>query len=121
MPFISTTREVPATRRRVWRRIVVCGLLVLWAVTAYWETHKPLPQSTRVESSWYAAAPHDVAFIADITSADAYGRPVVSQAIFDEVLAAVRAARQYVVLDYYLFGGSGSALADSAPRRISQE
>jgi phosphatidylserine/phosphatidylglycerophosphate/cardiolipin synthase-like enzyme len=48
----------------------------------------------------------DVAFIADITGADAFGRPVVSQAIFDEVLKVARGARSFIVLDYARFGAA---------------
>ena len=48
---------------------------------------------THVESAWRAVPAANVAFIADITAADAYGRPVMSQAIFDEVLGIVRSAR----------------------------
>jgi phosphatidylserine/phosphatidylglycerophosphate/cardiolipin synthase-like enzyme len=48
-------------------------------------------------------APRDLTFIADITSADAYGRLNSSQAIFDDVLKVVRSARKFIVLDYFLF------------------
>lgn len=47
-----------------------------------------------------------VTFIADITAADGYGRAVVSQAIFAQMLDLVRAARVFVVLDYALIGGA---------------
>ncbi len=123
MPFTSTTRDVSDAHRSVLRRIVVFALLAVWATAAYWHTHKPLPVGVRVESPGYPEAPGDISFIADITSADAYGRPVISQAIFDEVLTTVRSARKLVVLDYFLFGSEESARRDGAPpsRKISQE
>jgi phosphatidylserine/phosphatidylglycerophosphate/cardiolipin synthase-like enzyme len=78
---------------------------------------------TRVAGRAYALPARQIEFIADITAADAYGHPVVSQAIFDRVLAIVHAAREFVVLDYFLFNGEPSTATDSpAPlRRISQE
>jgi PLD-like domain len=72
-----------------------------------------------VDSPWYPIDARDVAFIADITSADAYGRPSVSQAIFDQVLSLVHSARRFVVLDYFLFN---SQLRSSAGlRQLSAE
>jgi phosphatidylserine/phosphatidylglycerophosphate/cardiolipin synthase-like enzyme len=50
----------------------------------------------------------NVSFIPDVTSADAYGRPVVSQGIFDQVLKVVRSARHFIVLDYFLFNDQGA-------------
>jgi phosphatidylserine/phosphatidylglycerophosphate/cardiolipin synthase-like enzyme len=93
-----------ARRSRV-RRAVLAGLLAIWAGTAAWQTHKPLPDGLRVAPAWQAVSPRDVRFIADITTADAYGRPVVSQAIFDEVLAVIAGAREFIVADFFLFNG----------------
>ncbi|HUI62356.1 MAG TPA: phospholipase D-like domain-containing protein [Steroidobacteraceae bacterium] len=118
MPFISTTRDVPATRRsRLWRRIALACLLALWLGTAFWQANKSLPPGAHVDSAWYPVTARDVTFIADITSADAYGRPVVSQSIFDEVLAAVRSARKFIVLDYFLFNSELGATGTAQPLR----
>jgi len=107
----------------VWRRLIYLGLAGIWVGTACWEANKPLPPGLRTESAWHAVPAADVSFIADITSADAYGRPVSSQAIFDEVLKVVRAAREFLVLDYFLFNSRhGPLQASSAPlRSISAE
>jgi len=124
----STTLNAPADtdappkairrpRRRLWRRIAVWGFLALWGGTAYWQTHKDLPAGTHVDSEWRAVPASSVAFIADVTAADAYGRPVMSQAIFDEVLGVVRSARRFLVLDYFLFNSQRGATATEAPAR----
>ena len=100
-------RDVSATRRsRVWRRAVFWVFVALWAGTAYWQTNKPLPAGTHVDSAWAPITPRDVTFIADITSADAYGRQNSSQAIFDEVLGVIRSAHKFIVLDYFLFNST---------------
>src|SRR5262245_49930705 len=110
----STTLNAPADtdappkairrpRRRPWRRIVVWGFLALWGGMAYWHTHKEMPPGTHVESEWRDVPAANVTFVADVTAADAYGRPVMSQAIFDEVLGVVHSARRFLVLDYFLF------------------
>jgi phosphatidylserine/phosphatidylglycerophosphate/cardiolipin synthase-like enzyme len=84
---------------------------------------KPMPPGTRIASAWYALRPADISFMADTTAADAYGRPVVSQAIFDQILAIVRGAHEFIVLDYFLFNGEPEAQAESAVplRALSKE
>ncbi len=90
---------------------------------AYWQANKPLPPGAHTESPWFTVPAANLGFIADITAADAYGRPVVSQAIFDETLKVVRAAQRFIVLDYFLFNGQRGELAGpNAPlRAISGE
>lgn len=106
------------SRFRLWRRLILTAIGLAWAGTAYWQAHKPMPEGTSIASRWYDVPSGDVSFIADITAADAYGRPVVSQAIFDEVLRTIRSARQLIVLDYFLFNDwHGSLAAPGAPLR----
>src|SRR5579862_1669837 len=122
MPFTSTMRDVPATRRsRVWRRAALWTLVALWLATAYWQTNKALPPGVHVDSPWHPLT--NATFIADITSADAYGRQNSSQAIFDDVLGVIHTAHKLIVLDYFLFNsqlgtpqGAGSAF-----RQVSGE
>jgi HKD family nuclease len=96
-------------------------LVALWLATAYWQTNKALPPGVHVDSPWRPIT--NATFIADITSADAYGRQNSSQAIFDEVLGVIHSAHKFIVLDYFLFNsqlgtpqGAGSAF-----RQISGE
>src|SRR5579864_2775816 len=123
MPSSSMPRDVTAARRRVWRRTVLLLVAALWLGTALWQTNKPLPPGVHVNGSWYRVATPDVTFIADVTSADAYGRPIVSQAIFDEVLRVVNSARSFIVLDYFLIGAQGAAAngAGTSLRPIAAE
>ncbi|HEY0766675.1 MAG TPA: phospholipase D-like domain-containing protein [Steroidobacteraceae bacterium] len=101
------------------RRLLALCLVAAWIATAWWQAHKPLPAGTDVASAVCAVPADEVSFIADITAADAWGRRVVSQGIFDQVLDVVRQARRFVVLDYALFGGTAGS---SVPqRRIAVE
>jgi phosphatidylserine/phosphatidylglycerophosphate/cardiolipin synthase-like enzyme len=97
-----------------WRRLLTLGVVAAWIATAWWQAHKPLPAGTHVASAVCAVPADAVSFIADITAADAWGRAVVSQGIFDQVLDVVRQARRFIVLDYSLFAGAATA---RAPRR----
>ena len=88
------------------RRVLAGCVAAAWAASSWWGSHKPLPPGAHVASALSAVPAADLAFIADITAADAYGRPVVSQAIFNQLLQILRAARVFVVLDYALIGGA---------------
>jgi PLD-like domain len=87
----------------------------MWIVVAGWEANKPLPPGVRTASAWHTVPAQDVTFIADITSADAYGRSVSSQAIFDETLKVVRGAHDFLVLDYFMFNSRHGEIDPASP------
>jgi HKD family nuclease len=122
MPFTSTMRDVPASRRsRAWRRAALWTLVALWLATAYWQTNKSLPPGVHVDSPWHPIP--NATFIADITSADAYGRQNASQGIFDGVLGVIHSARKFIVLDYFLFNSQLGRSPGAGPafRQVSGE
>jgi phosphatidylserine/phosphatidylglycerophosphate/cardiolipin synthase-like enzyme len=115
MPFSSRMSAAPSTRRRRYRRAITAIAVGIWLALACWEANKPLPPGVRTASSWHSVPAQDVTFIADITTADAYGRAVSSQAIFDETLKVVRTARELLVLDYFMFNSRHGELAAASP------
>src|SRR5579872_5371707 len=66
-------------------RWALTALLLIWLAVAYAHTHKSLPPGTHVAPEWQSVPLSALSFIADLTAADAYGRPIVSHAIFDAV------------------------------------
>src|SRR3712207_4559611 len=98
---------------RRWRRLLPLVFAGAWIATACWHTLKPLPEGTRIESAWQRIDSNQIRFIADITTADAYGRPILSQAIFDEILRIVGTAHEFLVLDYFLFNDRHGSLQNS--------
>ena len=108
-------------RRRVTGFRVLTLILVVWVAVGFWHTHKMLVPGVALDTGWYRAAPADIGFIADITSADAYGRPVMSQAIFDESLRIIRNARRLVVLDYFLFNSLGAQAVPQQARPLTRD
>ncbi len=87
----------------------------IWVALAVWEANKPLAPGVASASDWHTLPLQSVSFIADITSADAYGREVSSQAIFDETLKIVRGAREFLVLDYFMFNNRRGDLDPTSP------
>jgi phosphatidylserine/phosphatidylglycerophosphate/cardiolipin synthase-like enzyme len=105
----------PITRRRRYRRAITAIIVGIWVALSCWETNKPLPPGVGTASSWHTVPLQSVSFIADITSADAYGREISSQAIFDETLKIVRGAREFLVLDYFMFNNRRGDLDPASP------
>jgi hypothetical protein len=105
----------PSTRRPRYRRAITATLVGIWLALACWEANKPLPPGVHVASGWHSVPLQDVTFIADITSADAYGRSISSQAIFDETLKVIRGARDFLVLDYFMFNNRHDGLDPASP------
>jgi phosphatidylserine/phosphatidylglycerophosphate/cardiolipin synthase-like enzyme len=119
-PYGSQPSAASRRPRRRWLRPLIAGaVLAVWLGTAFWETHKPLPPGAHMASDWYGADPATVRFIADVTAADGYGRPVVSHAAFDAMLQAVRAARELILIDAVRFASdappAGTPLERSRP------
>jgi len=87
----------------------------IWIALSVWEANKPLMPGVRTTSTWHTVPAQNVSFIADITSADAYGRGISSQAIFDETLKVVRGAHEFLVLDYFMFNSRRGDLDAASP------
>jgi len=104
-------------------RLSLIAIAAVWAGTAFWQAMKPMPPGTRIATAWYPVPAAQVGFIADTTAADAYGRPLVSQAIFDQILTVVHGAREFIVLDYFLFNDDPASAPDAAApiRALSKE
>ncbi len=106
-----------APPRRRPARWVGYGLLALWAVVASWNLYKPLPAGAAVRGAVVSTPLTDLRFLADVTSADVFGEPVVRQQIFDAMLRMVGDAREFLVLDFFLFNGHRGAAVDARPYR----
>jgi hypothetical protein len=109
-------------RKRRWRRRISYAFLTLWAVVALWNLVKPLPSGMSVRGEIVETPLGELRFLSDVTTADAFGAPVVRQQIFDSILGVVGNAREYLVLDFFLFNSQrGSMLNVKAHRELSSE
>jgi len=120
---IDPSPPPPEIRRR-WPvgRLVFYGFIALWVIVALWNLFKPLPDGTSVRGDIVETPLNQIQFFADVTGADAFGAPILRQQIFDAMLATVAEARQFIVLDFFLFNGQRGATLGSEPhRRLSTE
>jgi len=106
----------PLRKRRLGRKLFY-AFLALWLAMALWNLYKPLPPGTHVRGAIVETPLNQLQFLADVTSADGFGTPVVSQQIFDAMLGVVAEAREYLVLDFFLFNGHRGAAPDTRPHR----
>jgi len=113
------TSPPPEDEPRNWHvgRLVFYGFLVLWLAVALWNLYKPMPDGTRVRGEMVETPLNQLHFLADVTGADVFGAPIVEQQIFDAMLRVIGQARQYVVLDFFLFNAQRGATLDTQPRR----
>ncbi|HEU5135504.1 MAG TPA: phospholipase D-like domain-containing protein [Steroidobacteraceae bacterium] len=117
-PSIDTSPPQTAPRRkRRLGRLFFYGFLTLWALTALWNLYKPLPDGVSVRGSIVETPLNQLQFLTDVTGADVFGAPVVRQQIFDSVLGLIGQARDYLILDFFLFNGQRGATAGTAPHR----
>src|SRR5690242_1857789 len=98
----SPPPEAPRRTRR-WVRRVRHAFFVLWLLAALWNLFKPLPAGMGVRGEIVETPLGELRFPADVTTADAFGAPVVRQQIFDSILSVIGNAREYLVLDFFLF------------------
>ncbi|WP_433944383.1 phospholipase D family protein [Paenibacillus sp. SN-8-1] len=90
-------------KRRVLKSIFIAFcVLILWlAAVMIYQTHKPLPAGTSYESPLYSV--DNVDFLYDLTYPDGKGGFHQERHIFDRMLQMIGEAREYVVLDLFLF------------------
>jgi phosphatidylserine/phosphatidylglycerophosphate/cardiolipin synthase-like enzyme len=121
LPDASPPPRAPRPKRRL-GRLFLYGFLGLWSSVALWNLFKPLPDGTSVRGSIVETPLADVGFLSDVTSADAFGAPVSRQRIFDSILTLVSEAREFLVLDFFLFNDHrGAALGAKPHRALSVE
>ncbi len=109
----------PAERPRNRRvgRLVFYGFLALWLGVSTWNLYKPLPDGTGIRGDVVETPLNQLHFLSDVTGADVFGAPVVHHQIFDAMLRTVGEARQYIVVDFFLFNAQRGAALDVRPRR----
>ena len=85
-----------------WARWTGAAIAALWGATAAYYATRSLPAGMHLISAARLTPTRNVAFLADITGANAYGNGFSTHTIFDAMLHDIGAARRLVVLDCHL-------------------
>ncbi|MEP7314966.1 MAG: phospholipase D-like domain-containing protein [Pseudomonadota bacterium] len=111
---MAVSSRTPRHRRTArWiARFGLAGILLVWMATLWWHTAKPLPDGLRIDGAEWPLPTEDLRFLSDVTAADAFGQPVITQQIFDATLALIAESRDLLVLDYFLFNEQGGPRAE---------
>lgn len=107
-------------RRASRRRIGFAVLLLLWIGVGLWQTVKPMPPGTAVDSGDLAVPAQSIEFLHDLTYLSPSGERLHEQEIFDAVLAIVDGAQSTLVLDFFLFNDQAGSSRNSL-RPLSRE
>lgn len=109
-----------STRRRFRKRWIAWGLLLVWAAAGVWNTTKPMPPGTDVNTAPVAMDPANVRFLGDLTYSDPQGQIIYEQTVFDEIFRIVDEAESFVVADFFLFNDMMGA-ANAPHRALSRQ
>ncbi|MCB1625089.1 MAG: phospholipase [Pseudomonadales bacterium] len=104
----------PPRSRGRWRISFSVALLLfigICAINGARHSLNALPRGVDVTGQVTTLPADDIRFLTDLTHADAYGRPLVEQQIFDHVLKIIGNANDFLVLDFFLFNHQSGALA----------
>jgi hypothetical protein len=106
--------------RRFRKRWILWGFIALWAGVATWNTSKPMPAGTDVDTPPVAIDASNVQFLTDLTYNEPQGKLVHEQQIFDEVFRIIDEAETFIVADFFLFNDQSGA-ADAPYRPLSHQ
>lgn len=101
-------------------RIILLGFASIWLATAVYHAYKPLPAGLNLAGAEHPVA--QVSFLTDVT----YGRESeedsrsIEQEIFDAVLDMIANARQFILVDMFLFNDFQGAVSEDH-RALSAE
>jgi HKD family nuclease len=92
--------------RRV-ARLAFALLAATWLGVGLWHVFKPLPPGVHVAGPAVVVPAGSLHFLTDITSVNHFGDAEHRAHIHDATLELVRNARDFLLLDYFLFNDSG--------------
>ncbi len=99
----------------LWMCVIVVVCIALWHTV-----FKPVPEGFDVTGAAHAVAQEDVLFLADATFVTSDGTRHSDQHIFDTIYTMIDEAREFIVLDMFLYNDFLGTVTD-AMRPLAQE
>jgi phosphatidylserine/phosphatidylglycerophosphate/cardiolipin synthase-like enzyme len=119
-PMTEAAVEDTAPRRRFSKRWLLWLFVACWGAVGFWNTVKPMPPGTDVQTEPTLAPAADVRFLYDLTRADTAGAALHEQQIFDEVFRIIDGAETFIIADFFLINDHMGASSEPH-RRLSRE
>jgi hypothetical protein len=106
-------------------RYVLLTLLAVWFGTGGWYASRPLPPGLHVAGPEFALSDDSIQLLTDLTSRNLRGDPQVVQQIHQATLEHIRQARDFLVIDWFLFneqpGPAGALRYQNGIRPVARE
>lgn len=99
---------------------VISWLILLCLVISLYGLIKAIPEGLNQTSTVYEVNDKDVQFLADRTYLNKNGERISEQQIFDEVLAMIKGANHYILIDMFLYN-SFLGTATTSHRQLANE
>jgi hypothetical protein len=123
--FVLESLMARAPRKPHWGRHALLAFLGAWIVAGWWHASRPLPPGLDIAGPEFSVPDDSITLLSDLTSRDLRGDPQVVQQIHAAVLEHVRQARDFLVVDYFLFneqpGPSGELRYQDGIRPVARE
>ncbi|MEY2853686.1 MAG: hypothetical protein RL030_818 [Pseudomonadota bacterium] len=114
-----------SSRKPHWGRYALLAFLGAWLLTGWWYAARPLPPGLHVTGPEVGLPDDSITLLSDLTSRDLRGDPQVVQQIHAALLEHIRGARDFLVVDYFLFneqpGPSGELGYQNGIRPVARE
>ena len=99
-------------------KLILSFLLIIYLSVFLFNQVKPIPYGLDYKSEFYSVDDSDIKFLYDLTYEDSNGSIIVEQEIFDEKFKLIQGAKNYILLDMFLFNSHGGNL-DSFYKNLS--
>ncbi|NIK79151.1 phosphatidylserine/phosphatidylglycerophosphate/cardiolipin synthase-like enzyme [Paenibacillus castaneae] len=90
-------------------RYILLALLIFvifYSCVAVYHTKKPLPDGISMEGPIHYVTDKDIRFLSDLTyKGQGQGEQLMEQTIFEHVFQAIKEAKQFIVIDMFLYNG----------------
>ena len=121
-PYMQKHTEPEENLASFKTNLKMTGLLfLLWLVfSGCVHAIKTLPEGIDYQSKGYCVGAEDIEFLSDLTYKNAVGETVHEQEIFDTIFTLIDNAREYILIDMFLFN-SYTGKAEKSYRRLCSE
>ncbi|MDF2815553.1 MAG: phospholipase [Paenibacillus sp.] len=100
---------LPKARKKISKKPWLLGVMILvlfYTAVVVYHTNKPLPDGISVEGPIHYVTDTDIHFLSDLTyKGHSDGQTIQEQNIFERVYKAIDEAKQFIVVDMFLYNG----------------
>jgi phosphatidylserine/phosphatidylglycerophosphate/cardiolipin synthase-like enzyme len=116
--YIKLGEKVASLKTKIKLTLLLFSLW--WVFSGCVHAIMPLPEGIDYQSKEYCVGAENIDFLSDLTYKNAVGETVHEQEIFDTIFTLIDNAREYILIDMFLFN-SYTGKGEKAYRRLCSE